>query len=134
MPFQARQIGERFERNPRLGRHDHRSNVPVVVEFGQVKAEDETSKVPSQAEAHSANFKDAHPVPPRWRETYDTVKEMCSHIVAPVDTMVCDQAQLKEITSKVSLHLVIKNPPRKEVVGGRISASRPLCLLCCHLR
>jgi endonuclease III len=51
---------------------------------------------------------------PRWWETYDAIKEMHSHIIAPVDTMGCDQAQLKEMNLKVSLHLVIKNP-----LGGR---------------
>jgi hypothetical protein len=35
----SKRVRERFERNPRLGRYDHRSNVPVVVKFGQVKAE-----------------------------------------------------------------------------------------------
>ena len=44
-----------------------------------------------------------HPAPPRWRETYDAIKRMRSRIVAPVDTMGCDQAQLKETDPKVRL-------------------------------
>lgn len=43
-----------------------------------------------------------HPAPENWKEVYDAIKEMRSKIVAPVDTMGCDQAQLKEIEPKVS--------------------------------
>ncbi|KAK0225080.1 DNA glycosylase [Armillaria nabsnona] len=37
-----------------------------------------------------------HPAPERWREVYDAIKAMRSNIVAPVDSMGCDSAQLKE--------------------------------------
>jgi endonuclease-3 len=47
-----------------------------------------------------------HPAPNRWQETYDTIKEMRSRIVAPVDTMGCDQAQLKELDPKVRVLLL----------------------------
>lgn len=43
-----------------------------------------------------------HPAPSNWRETYNTIKSMRSRFVAPVDTMGCDQAQLKELDPKVS--------------------------------
>lgn len=42
-----------------------------------------------------------HPAPENWREVYDTIKKMRSSIVAPVDTMGCDQAQFKETDPKV---------------------------------
>ncbi len=42
-----------------------------------------------------------HPAPENWREVYDSIKEMRSRIVAPVDTMGCDQAQFKETDPKV---------------------------------
>lgn len=42
-----------------------------------------------------------HPAPPRWKEAYDTIKRMREHIVAPVDTMGCDQAQYKETDPQV---------------------------------
>ena len=42
-----------------------------------------------------------HPAPARWREAYDTIKRMRARIVAPVDTMGCEQAQLKESDPKV---------------------------------
>lgn len=42
-----------------------------------------------------------HLAPARWQETYNTIKRMRAQIVAPVDTMGCDQAQLKETDPKV---------------------------------
>lgn len=42
-----------------------------------------------------------HPAPSQWQEAYDTIKRMREHIVAPVDTMGCDQAQFKEVDPKV---------------------------------
>lgn len=44
-----------------------------------------------------------HPAPPRWREQYDTIKRMREHIVAPVDTMGCDQAQRNETDPRVCI-------------------------------
>lgn len=42
-----------------------------------------------------------HPAPLQWKETYDTIRRMRENIVAPVDTMGCDQAQHKEQDPKV---------------------------------
>jgi endonuclease-3 len=42
-----------------------------------------------------------HSAPPNWRETYETIKRMRSRFVAPVDTMGCQQAQVKESDPKV---------------------------------
>ncbi len=42
-----------------------------------------------------------HPAPPRWRETYDALKSMREKMVAPVDSMGCAQAPLKELDPKV---------------------------------
>lgn len=47
-----------------------------------------------------------HPAPARWREAYDTIKRMRARIVAPVDTMGCDQAQFKETDPKVFMLLL----------------------------
>jgi endonuclease III len=60
-------------------------------------------------------LKTPHPPPPRWRETYDAIKEMRSHIVAPVDTMGCDQAQLKETDPKVSADFAVKRYSHNEI-------------------
>jgi len=45
-----------------------------------------------------------HPAPPKWKETYDTIKAMRSRFVAPVDTMGCDQAQTGESEPRVNFH------------------------------
>ncbi|KAI0728835.1 DNA glycosylase [Fomitopsis betulina] len=37
-----------------------------------------------------------HPTPARWSEAYNAIKEMRERIVAPVDTMGCNRAQLEE--------------------------------------
>lgn len=42
-----------------------------------------------------------HPAPDKWADAYAAIKEMRSRIVAPVDTMGCDQAQLREREPKV---------------------------------
>lgn len=42
-----------------------------------------------------------HPTPTRWADVYAAIKEMRSRIEAPVDTMGCDQAQLRERDPKV---------------------------------
>lgn len=44
-----------------------------------------------------------HPAPARWADIYAAIKEMRSRVVAPVDTMGCDQAQLGEQDPKVGL-------------------------------
>jgi endonuclease-3 len=59
------------------------------------------SSSPRQPKPIPQSLKTPHPAPPRWREAYDAIKEMRSHIIAPVDTMGCDQAQLKETDLKV---------------------------------
>ena len=43
------------------------------------------------------------PAPAKWEDAYAAIKEMRSRVVAPVDTMGCDQAQLKERDPKVGL-------------------------------
>ena len=45
-----------------------------------------------------------HPSPSTWKETYDTIKDMRSRFVAPVDTMGCDRPQLKETERLKSDH------------------------------
>lgn len=57
-----------------------------------------------------------HPAPARWADAYAAIKAMRSRVVAPVDTMGCDQAQLRERDPKVSLGV------------SSLSLSCPLCL------
>lgn len=44
-----------------------------------------------------------HPTPARWSEAYNAIKEMRERIVAPVDTMGCNRAQLEETIPQVSV-------------------------------
>ena len=73
-----------------------------------------------------------HPAPPRWRETYGTIKRMRSHIVAPVDTMGCDRAQLKEADPRVRDSASRRRSSSN--TSSRISVSRRLSRLCCPPR
>lgn len=47
-----------------------------------------------------------HPEPAKWADTYAAIKAMRSLVVAPVDTMGCDQAQLRERDPKVCLDVL----------------------------
>jgi len=55
---------------------------------------------PRKAKLVPQALKVPHPAPLNWRDTYDTIKRMRAKIVAPVDTMGCDRAQLKESEPK----------------------------------
>ena len=56
---------------------------------------------PKKFKAIPQSLATPHPPPSTWRETYDTIKDMRSRFVAPVDTMGCDRAQYKETDPKV---------------------------------
>ena len=56
---------------------------------------------PKKFKAIPQSLATPHPSPSAWRETYDTIKDMRSRFVAPVDTMGCDTAQHKETDPKV---------------------------------
>ena len=76
----------------------------------------ESTSSPRKPKAIPQTLKKPHPAPPRWREAYDAIKEMRSHIDAPVDTMGCDQAQLKETEPKVSSKFAVNHLPANEIV------------------
>ncbi|EPQ50587.1 DNA glycosylase [Gloeophyllum trabeum ATCC 11539] len=70
-----------------------------------------------------------HPAPVNWRETYDTIKEMRSRIKAPVDTMGCDQAQLKEQEPKnqrfaTLVSLMLSSQTKDEVTDAAVAKLR----------
>ena len=56
---------------------------------------------PKKFKAIPQSLATPHPPPNSWRETYNTIKDMRSRFVAPVDTMGCDMAQYKETDPKV---------------------------------
>ncbi|KAI0355143.1 DNA glycosylase [Trametes cingulata] len=70
-----------------------------------------------------------HPAPPRWREAYDAIKRMRARIVAPVDTMGCDQAQLKETDPKnqrfsTLVSLMLSSQTKDEVTDAAVAKLR----------
>ena len=69
---------------------------------------------PKKFKAIPQSLATPHPPPSSWRETYDTIKDMRSRFVAPVDTMGCDLAQYKETDPKVTLAL---NPFRPYILN-----------------
>ena len=65
-----------------------------------------------------------HPAPSRWKEAYDSIKRMREHIVAPVDTMGCDQAQFKEDDPKVCHRRYGCGGMMTDIARNRIVVSR----------
>lgn len=65
------------------------------------RAADVKSPKKGKTKAIPQELSTPHPAPPKWKETYDTIKEMRSRFVAPVDTMGCQQAQVAETDPKV---------------------------------
>ncbi|EIW85638.1 DNA glycosylase [Coniophora puteana RWD-64-598 SS2] len=96
-----------------------------------------TTKSPKKPKVIKQSLETPHPAPPRWKETYDTIKEMRANIIAPVDTMGCEQAQLTEqdprnqrFSTLVSLMLSSQTKDEvtdaavrklREAVGGTLS-------------
>lgn len=70
----------------------------------RVKDEQSSASSPRKPKAIRQSLDTPHPAPPNWRDVYDTIKAMRAKIVAPVDTMGCDQAQNKESEPQVRLH------------------------------
>lgn len=61
------------------------------------------SESPKKAKSIPQVLSTPHPEPPKWRETYNTIKEMRARFIAPVDTMGCQRAQIEEKEPRVRL-------------------------------
>ncbi|CAL1703295.1 unnamed protein product [Somion occarium] len=101
-----------------------RSN--VVASSSSVKLEEVSPRRPKPIQQSLAV---PHPAPLRWREAYDTIKRMRANIVAPVDTMGCDQAQLKEVDPKSQrfstlVSLMLSSQTRDEVTDAAVGRLR----------
>ncbi|KAH7905475.1 DNA glycosylase [Hygrophoropsis aurantiaca] len=86
-------------------------------------------KKKSKAKPIPQSLATPHPAPARWKETYDIIKEMRSHIVAPVDTMGCDQAQYKEQDPKnqrfaTLVSLMLSSQTKDEVTDAAVTRLR----------
>jgi len=67
------------------------------------KSEKKRTTSPRKPKTIPQSLANPHPAPPKWREAYDAIKEIRSRVLAPVDTMGCDQAQHKESDPKVNI-------------------------------
>ena len=70
-----------------------------------------------------------HPPPPRWKETYDAIKEMRDGIVAAVDTMGCHMAQQGETDARARrlvtlISLMLSSQTKDEVTDAAIKKLR----------
>ncbi|EKM83215.1 hypothetical protein AGABI1DRAFT_69456 [Agaricus bisporus var. burnettii JB137-S8] len=70
-----------------------------------------------------------HPAPEKWREVYDTIKDMRSRMTAPVDKMGCDQAQHKESDPKnrrfaTLVSLMLSSQTKDEVTDAAVTKLR----------
>ena len=100
--------GSSTPRRPKRVKKDDDTSAPIVdVEDVITEAKPtpngdmKPTKSPRKPKPIQQTLKTPHPSPPNWKETYDTIKEMRTKFIAPVDTMGCDQAQLKEKNPKV---------------------------------
>ncbi|KAG6907520.1 hypothetical protein DXG01_008609 [Tephrocybe rancida] len=88
-----------------------------------------TNKSPRKQKPIQHTLAVPHPAPERWRETYDTIKQMRSRITAPVDTMGCDQAQWKETDPKnrrfaTLISLMLSSQTKDEVTDAAVAKLR----------
>ena len=94
---------------------------------------------PKKFKAIPQSLATPHPPPSTWKETYDTIKDMRSRFVAPVDTMGCDRAQLKETDPRVindfPFFLAHSRPHSEStflfINYCRTADMQPLSLSCC---
>ncbi|KAJ3523329.1 hypothetical protein NMY22_g11489 [Coprinellus aureogranulatus] len=70
-----------------------------------------------------------HPAPEHWEEVYGLIREMRKKIVAPVDTMGCDQAQYKETDPRnrrfaTLVSLMLSSQTKDEVTDAAVTKLR----------
>ena len=78
----------------------------MKAEAGSTSRAHSSSPTKKKAKAIPSELATPHPAPANWEKVYDLIKDMRSRIVAPVDTMGCDQAQYKESDPRVCSNLV----------------------------
>jgi len=84
---------------------------------------------PRKAKPIQQSLATPHPEPAKWREAYNSIKSMRSRMVAPVDTMGCDVAHLKEHDPKSKrfttlVSLMLSSQTKDEVTDAAVSKLR----------
>ncbi|KAK7040261.1 alpha,alpha-trehalase nth1 [Paramarasmius palmivorus] len=87
------------------------------------------SKSPRKQKPIPQSLEKPHPAPENWKVVYEKIREMRKDIVAPVDTMGCDQAQLKEVDPKnrrfsTLVSLMLSSQTKDEVTDAAVSQLR----------
>ncbi|KAL4245679.1 Endonuclease III [Abortiporus biennis] len=112
-----------------------RKRKTVVASSSAVKLEEvgkeiqATKATPKKPKVIKKSLDVPHAAPPRWQEAYDIIKRMRANIVAPVDTMGCDQAQYKESDPKnrrfaTLISLMLSSQTKDEVTDAAVSKLR----------
>ncbi|KAA1477664.1 DNA glycosylase [Dentipellis sp. KUC8613] len=101
----------------------------TVITKSSKAAKAKAPKSPRKPKAIPQALATPHPAPAKWKETYDAIREMRSKIVAPVDTMGCDRAQLKEDEPKnqrfaTLVSLMLSSQTKDEVTDAAVSKLR----------
>ncbi|KAF9228848.1 DNA glycosylase [Gyrodon lividus] len=118
------------EQLPALKRRKSRKKTKVALELNTTETVLGTkSRSPKKPKAIPQSLDIPHPAPARWKEAYDAIMEMRSRIVAPVDTMGCDQAQLKEQDPKnqrfaTLVSLMLSSQTKDEVTDAAVAKLR----------
>ncbi|KAF8875699.1 DNA glycosylase [Infundibulicybe gibba] len=87
------------------------------------------SKSKAKAKPIQQELATPHAAPARWAETYALIRGMRARMVAPVDTMGCDQAQVHESDPKARrfatlVSLMLSSQTKDEVTDAAVSALR----------
>ncbi|THV06921.1 DNA glycosylase [Dendrothele bispora CBS 962.96] len=89
----------------------------------------EKPKSPKKPKPIPSALEVPHPTPENWKVVYGKIKEMRSKIVAPVDTMGCDQSHSKETDPKngrisTLVSLMLSSQTKDEVTDTAVSQLR----------
>ncbi|KAK0210186.1 DNA glycosylase [Desarmillaria ectypa] len=95
----------------------------------RLKAKRSPSSSPKKPKPIPQSLATPHPAPERWRDAYDAIKAMRSKIVAPVDSMGCDSAQLKETEPQnqrfaTLVSLMLSSQTKDEVTDAAVKQLR----------
>lgn len=95
-----------------------------------VKKKRKESASPRKAKTIPQSLAVPHPAPSKWKEQYDAIHKMREGIIAPVDTMGCDQAQMKEVDPRVRFAFAIIPVYELNHCFSRLADSPHSCLSC----
>ncbi|KAI9570752.1 DNA glycosylase [Boletus coccyginus] len=126
---QPRTVSKKKTEEPSLRRKSVRTDADVPDSDGPSpkKRARLTSKPKPRAVLQSLDV--PHPAPARWADAYAAIKAMRSRVVAPVDTMGCDQAQLRERDPKnqrfaTLVSLMLSSQTKDEVTDAAVGKLR----------